>query len=82
MGGKALEVKKTLAVIVQQEGSRKAVQLEESPRLFRVYGGRLKEGCRQRVKEKRLRRLVRPLSDGWRAPQQREQGTNRSCVLK
>jgi hypothetical protein len=51
------EVTKAWAVSVQPEVHCKAGQIKKTPRLFQVYGGRLKEGCRQGLKGRRPRLL-------------------------
>jgi hypothetical protein len=65
---KRQEGKKNESVIAQPEVSSKGGQVKKTPRLFRVYGGRVKEVRRQRPKRKAATAAGLPLRDRPAAP--------------
>jgi hypothetical protein len=69
---KSQAVKKTCDVMVQPVVGCKEERIKKTPRLFRVYGGRLKQASRQGQRGRRLPQPVCPSGTGQRHHQQRE----------
>ena len=70
--GKSQAVTKTAAVRVPAFGRFKAGPAKKTPRLFRVYGGRVKEAGRRKAKGRRLVRATCHSRTSIRKHQQRE----------